>query len=271
MGAHSLLQLLATAQQTGAPGCNQTNLGTRHGLARHRGGVSHVLMVSSSVRVLHGVHGRTAHLRPAVPLHAILVVVVSSLQHWLVHAATTRDDAHDGPAGGRQALAAAGGKTNAGLASIIGMAHYHARGARRTGKTTTICCLLLTHGDHGSLRHLGQRQHVPDRQLSLGATVHELSSVTSFHCHPQFLLQLVAVRVMEDHLTQGSTTTRIVQDLLDQALDVALALDIVHCAQLHSTLPQPGLRSEDEGLTLTRTADDAAHGCYPPNTMPEPS
>ena len=32
-------------------------------------------------------------------------------------------------------------------------------------------------------------------------------------------------------------------------LHVALALGEVHGAELHGALPQPGLRSEDEGLT----------------------
>ena len=36
----------------------------------------------------------------------------------------------------------------------------------------------------------------------------------------------------------------------DVHLHVALALGEVHGAELHGALPQPGLRGEDEGLTL---------------------
>ena len=256
----SLLQLLTAAQQTGAAGCDQTNLLTWHGLAGDGGGVAHVLVISSSVRMLHGVHGRTTHLRPAVPLHPVLVVVVACLQDRLVHAAAAGNNPYDSTAGGRQALAAAGGEADTGLLAIVGVAHNHAGCAGGPGEAATIRCLLLAHGDHGTLRHLGQRQHVADGQLGLGATVHKLSSVATLHCHPQLLLQLVAVGVMECHLANGRTTSGVVHDLLDKALDVTLALGIVHGAELHGTLPEPGLRSEDEGLALTRAADDAAHG-----------
>ena len=198
-----------------------------------------MLVISSSVRVLHGVHGRTAHLGPAVPLHSVLVVVVAGLQHRLVHAAATGDDAHDGTARGWQALAAAGRKTDAGLLAIVGVAHHHARRAGGSGEAAAIRCLLLTHGDHGTLRHLGQGQHVADGQLGLGAAVHELSGVAALHGHPQLLLELVAVGVMEGHLANGGTTAGVVHDLLHQALDVALALGIVHGAELHGTLAEP--------------------------------
>ena len=234
--AGSLLQLLTAAQQTGAAGCDQTNLLTWHGLAGDGGGVAHVLVISSSVRMLHGVHGRTTHLRPAVPLHPVLVVVVACLQDRLVHAAAAGNNPYDSTAGGRQALAAAGGEADTGLLAIVGVAHNHAGCAGGPGEAATIRCLLLAHGDHGTLRHLGQRQHVADGQLGLGATVHKLSSVATLHCHPQLLLQLVAVGVMECHLANGRTTSGVVHDLLDKALDVTLALGIVHGAELHGTL-----------------------------------
>ena len=256
----SLLELLSTTEQTGTPGCNETNLLSRHSWACHGGRMANVLVISSSVRVLHRVHCRTSHLWPAVALHTVLVVIVASLQHRLVHAATTGHNANNGTACGGQALSAARWQTDASLLAIIRVAHHHAWCSGGTSKSSTVSCLLLAHGDHGTLRHLGQWQHISHRQLGLGATVDELTSVAALHGHPKLLLQLVAVRVMENNFAKWCSTSRVVHNVLDQALDVAFALSKVNCTKLHSTLPQPGLGCEDQGLTLTRTADDTAHG-----------
>jgi len=53
--------------------------------------MTNVLVVTSSVGMLHRVHGHTTHLGPAVPLHTVLVVGVSSLKHGLLSPSTTSD------------------------------------------------------------------------------------------------------------------------------------------------------------------------------------
>jgi hypothetical protein len=56
--------------------------------------VANVLVVSTTVRVLHGVHGNTSDLGPLVTFGLVLVVRNTSLQDRLVHASTTSDDAN---------------------------------------------------------------------------------------------------------------------------------------------------------------------------------
>lgn len=52
-----------------------------------------MLMVTSSVGMLHGVHAHTTHLGPGVPLHLVLVVGSTGLQQGLVYPASARHDA----------------------------------------------------------------------------------------------------------------------------------------------------------------------------------
>ena len=66
--ASALLLASTTLQQTSAARSDQTNLGTRRACTRNSGWVANVLVISSSVRVLHGVHGRTTDLWPRVAL-----------------------------------------------------------------------------------------------------------------------------------------------------------------------------------------------------------
>jgi hypothetical protein len=85
--------------KTASPPCsNETNLLARRSVTADSGGMTNVLMVTSSMRMLNRVHGHTTHLRPAVPLHTVLVVGIASLQHWLLSPATTSDLPNHGTA-----------------------------------------------------------------------------------------------------------------------------------------------------------------------------
>ena len=53
--------------------------------------MAYVLVVASSVRMVHGVHGHAAHPGPAVPLHAELVVGVAGLEQRLLRPAAAGD------------------------------------------------------------------------------------------------------------------------------------------------------------------------------------
>jgi hypothetical protein len=93
-----------TAQTTRPPGCNETHLLPGRRVPPHRTRVTDMLVVTTSVGMLHGVHRHTPHLRPAVPLHLVLVVRVSGLQHRLLRPASARHLPHHRPAPARHHL-----------------------------------------------------------------------------------------------------------------------------------------------------------------------
>merc|ERR1712045_51846 len=61
-------------------------------------------MVTTTVRMLDGVHGHTANLRPGVPLSLVLEVGSSGLQQRLVDSSSTGDDADHRAVAGRNRL-----------------------------------------------------------------------------------------------------------------------------------------------------------------------
>ncbi len=65
---HLILGLLGTAEQTCPPGGNETSLLTSDGVARDGRGLSDMLVVTTTVRVIDGVHGNTTSPGPAVAL-----------------------------------------------------------------------------------------------------------------------------------------------------------------------------------------------------------
>lgn len=89
-------------------------------------------------------------------------------------------------------------------------------------------------------------------QLTLLAGIDELTSVQALSSDKGLLVGLVAVRVPELDLRDGRAPPRIVDDLLDDALDVAVALRKVEVPQLGGTLARPCVGLEDgAGGTLT--------------------
>merc|ERR1719215_170071 len=244
--------LLAAAEDTRAPGRDEADLLPGHRRARDGRRVAHVLVVASSVRVLHRIHRGAANLRPAIPLHSVLVEVVARLEHRLVHTTSaSRDTDHCAASGGHR-LPGTRRQADARLLAVVRMAHNHAIAARGTREAAAIRSLLLAHRDHGTFGHLVKGQHVADRQLGFGAGVNKLARVETLYSNPALLLQLVTVGVMEDNLRHWCAAPWIVDDLLDQTLDESGALGIVHGPKLHGTLPQSGLGGEDQAFALTR-------------------
>merc|ERR1711879_649364 len=89
---HSPFVLLSTTEDTSATGCDQSDFCSRWARSRSCGWMANVLMITSSVRVLNWVHCRTADFRPAVALDPVLVEVIASLEHRLIHAPTSSDN-----------------------------------------------------------------------------------------------------------------------------------------------------------------------------------
>merc|ERR1719220_1412454 len=75
-----------------------------------------MLMVTTTVGILDGVHGHTSDLGPAVSLDSVLVVSSAGLEHGLVATTATSDDADDGPVLGGVELLDAGGQLDPGAA-----------------------------------------------------------------------------------------------------------------------------------------------------------
>ena len=89
---------LRASKSTGSSGGDQTDLLTRDSEARHSSGMTNVLMVTTTVRVIDGVHCDTSNLGPAVALDSVLVELVTSLQDGLVNTTATGDQTDDSAA-----------------------------------------------------------------------------------------------------------------------------------------------------------------------------
>ena len=123
-----------------------------------------MLMVTTTVRVLDGVHRHTTHLRPAVTLDLELVVVSASLEEGLVAATTTRNLTHGGTAAGGDRLLGTGGELDAGEPGVGVVGDEDAVLAGSLGKDAAVTELRLNIGDNGALGHGVHGEDVADSE-----------------------------------------------------------------------------------------------------------
>jgi len=243
--------LATTADTAGAAGGNETDLLTSRSIAAHGRGVTNVLMVTTTVRVLNGVHADTLDVRPAVTLGLVLPVRAASLEHRLVDTATASDNTDHRTGIRLDELLRTGGEAKASLAGLGVVSDDSGIVARSTGVLTTVARASLGVADDGTLGKSTDGQDIADLQLGLLAAVHELTSVHALDADEVVGGLAVLVGVAEDDTSERSTPPRVVDDLLHETLDVAVTLTIVKSAVLSSALAVEGVGLEDATSTLT--------------------
>ena len=122
-------------------------------------------------------------------------------------------------------------------------------------ESTAVAGLLLDVGDDGTFGDRGEGKDVADGQGRVLAGVDELAGVHALVGNESLGDLLELVGRVEDDTGEGRTTARVVDDLLHNTPDVAMALGEVEAAELRRSLPQAGVGSEDAAAALTLVAD----------------
>jgi len=254
----NLLDLDGTTQETSPARSDETNFLTRHGVAVDRRRLTNVLVVTTTVRVVNRVHGNTTSAGPVVTLSLELVERTTGLKQGLVDTTTTGDNADRGTRAAHHSLLRARRKTDAGLALLGRVANDGRVVAGGTGERTTVTDLLLNVADDGTFRALREGENVADGESGLLASVDERASVEALSGDESLRTELVAVRVTEDDAGEGGTTTSVVNDLLNDATDVAVALSKVEDTETRRRLVVVGVRTED-GVRATLSPNNPTH------------
>ena len=138
-----------------------------------------MLMVTTSVRMVDGIHSNTASPGPIVALGLVLVHSTGSLEHRLVGPCTTRHNADHSTSRRRDDLLGARRKLHTGPASIDVVTDDGNVVARCPTQRATVTSLLLDVGNNGTLGHGAERKNISNGQRSLLSSVDELACVHS--------------------------------------------------------------------------------------------
>jgi hypothetical protein len=201
-------------------------------------------------------HGNTSSLGPVVSLRLGSEEGSTGLEQRLVNSTTTSDDTDGGSCVGSDSLLGSGRQSDSGLSVVNGVTDDGGVVTGSSGQRSSVSNLLFDVADNGTFGAGGDGQNVTDVQGSLLAAVDEWTSGETFSGDESLGVLLVSVRVSEENGSQGSTSTSVVDDVLDDTPDVTVSLGEVQRPQLGRVLPVVGVGLEDT-TALSLVSDDS--------------
>ena len=159
-----LEKFTATANGTSSLGSDETTLLSTGSVSPGGRGVTNMLMVTTTMRMLDGVHGDTSNSGPVSLLGVGLEVGVVGFEEGLVSSLTTSDDTDHGSAATLDGLSHTGGESDSGLLTVFGVTDDDGGDTGGTGEHATVTELGLTVGDNSTLGHGVDGEDVADSQ-----------------------------------------------------------------------------------------------------------
>ena len=147
------LDFASSPDQTGSSSSNKTALLSTWGVSTGGSGVTNVLMVTTTMRMLDWVHGYTSYSWPVSLLSVRFVVRIVCLKKRLVGSLSSSYDADHGSAVAKDGLSHTRWHSDTGLLSVLSVSNDDGAGSRCTGETATISHLGFDIGDDGAFRH----------------------------------------------------------------------------------------------------------------------
>ena len=204
-----------------------------------------MLVVTTTVRMVDGVHSHTTSTGPVVTLSPVFVVSTASLEQRLVDTSTTGDDSNSRPGTAADRLLRTRRQPDPGLVVVGAVANDGGVVAGSPGERTTVADLLLDVADDGTLGALADWEDVADGEGCLFAAVDEGAGVHALGSDESLLAELEAVGVTEDDAGEGCTTASVVNDLLYDPTNISVTLSEIEGTELGGVLVVVGVRFED--------------------------
>jgi hypothetical protein len=217
--------------------------------------VTDVLMVTTTVGMLHGVHGNTTNYGPIVALGLSSIISTTSLEDGLLNTSTTSNNSNHGTGESRNALLLA--RWHLQLSGIVSVANYSAVLTGGTSKRSTISKLFFDIANNSTLGHLTNGENVSNSKGGLLADIDELTGIHALGSNEILFVEFILVRIAEDYLGNGSTTARVMNNFLHKTAKITSALSKINRAVLGgaNTMSGVGLEYRATTLTLSYTAD----------------
>lgn len=218
-----------------------------------------MLLVTTTMGMVNRVHSHTTDTWVVILLGVALPPGGTSLEERLVSALTTGNDADHSTAATLNGLTDTRRKTDARLHTILGVTNNDSGGAGGAGIGATVTKLGLNIGDDSAFGHGGDRQNVANGEGSFASAVDEHASVHALNGNEVLAVVFVAILVPEDNLGERSATARIVEDVLHNTLDVALAFGEVESAEAGRGDALASAAFEDGRRAMALRSDHFSH------------
>lgn len=249
----------STSEATSTTGSNETDLLSGGSIAGDGGGMTDVLMVTSSVRVLNGVHGNSTDDGPAVTLSLVLVESATGLEDRLLGTTSSGDETDHSTAIRSDDLLLTRGELKDGAVDIRVVTNDGGVLSGSTSEGASVSSALLDVANDGTFGQQTDGQDVSDGKLGTTTGIDELASEHTLGGNESLSVLSGSGDAVEDNLSKGSSTSRVVNDGLHQSLDISVALGVVQHAVLSSSNTVVGVRLEDTSRSLTLSTNNTTH------------
>jgi hypothetical protein len=218
-----------------------------------------MLLVTTTVGMVDGVHSNTTDTGPSVSLGLVLPEGSTSLQEGLVGSLATSDDTNHSSAVTLDGLSNAGRKSNSGLGTVFGVTDNNGGGTGGSGERGSVTVLGLNIAHDGTFGHLVDGHDIADSQRSFLSSVEEHTSVHTLGSNEVFSALFVFVLVSEANLSKRGTSAGIVHDVSHNTLNVTFSLSVVDSPKTGGSDSPAGVGLENSGVSVTLRSDHFSH------------
>jgi len=201
--------------------------------------------------MVYWVHSNTSNSGPSSALCLVLVELASGLANWLVGSSSSSTYSNHGSAVPWDGSSAATWQSDSCLCSVIWVTDDNSWGSTCSGKWSSVSCLSFTVWNNGTFRKEINWQDIADWERSLWTSIHELTSVHTFHCNEILSTVLISVRISEDNSCKRCSTARVVDYFLDYSFGISFSFLVIQSSELSRSYSFWMVGHEDWTCTLS--------------------
>jgi len=224
--------LLTSSNEPSSSSGDETDFLTMGSISADSRGVTNMLLVTTTMRMVYWVHSHTSNSWPSSALRLVLVVLASCLANWLIGSSSSSTYSNHGSAVTWNGSSATTGKSDSGLSSVIWVTDDDCWCSTGSSKWSSVSSLSFTVWNNGTFRKEVNWQDIADWEWSLWTSIHELTSVHTFHCNEILSTVLISVRISEDHSCKRCSTAWVVNDFLDYSFGISFSFLVIQSSEL---------------------------------------
>ncbi len=184
-----------------------------------------MLVVTTSVRMVDGVHSDTTYSWESLSESLELVEKGSGLHDWLLVSSSTSNDSNGSSAETGNGFSGSWWKSDSGSAAIIWMSNNGCVSSWASGVSSLVSNGGLNVADGCTFWDSVDWKDVTGWDGGLSSAEQVLSWVCSFSSEEIFGVVLVFIWVSEIDFKEGTSSSWVVKDSSDDSLDVSLSFD----------------------------------------------
>jgi len=241
----------SSSDKTSSSSGNETDFLTMRGISADSWGMTNMLLITTTMRMIYWIHSHTSNSWPASSLRFVFVMLASGLANWLVRSSTSSTNSYHSSAIAWNWSSATTWESDSGLSSIITVTNDNSWCSTGSCERSSVSCLSFTIWNNSSFRKKVHRQDISHGESSFGTSIDKLTSVHTFYCNEILSSMLVSVRISEHNSGKWCSTTWIVNNFFDNSLGISFSFLVIQGSELSRSYSLRCMRSENGATSLS--------------------